>query len=200
MPPAGFEPTIPVFERLKTVRTLDRATTGTGSNRRNDAIVTFPVDPATCLHIQWIQSKPNYPSRWRYQICAWNEFQTNSIRAPTEYMTSCIQMTSHANICFTSKSNGAYTTASVVHAKLIHNDMRTTTMRNVGLKETRTIRYSIPRNYVTRQFLFIHEDFCRACKREIQKVRTIYNFLYSTKGTQKQIYCNFRRNPLPSPQ
>jgi hypothetical protein len=26
----GFEPTIPVFERLKTVRTLDRAAIGTG--------------------------------------------------------------------------------------------------------------------------------------------------------------------------
>jgi hypothetical protein len=30
MPGAGFEPTIPVFERLKAVRTLDRAAIGTG--------------------------------------------------------------------------------------------------------------------------------------------------------------------------
>jgi len=31
MPRAGFEPTIPVFKRLKTVRILDRAAIGTGS-------------------------------------------------------------------------------------------------------------------------------------------------------------------------
>jgi hypothetical protein len=30
MPRAWFEPTIPVFERLKTVRDLDRKATGTG--------------------------------------------------------------------------------------------------------------------------------------------------------------------------
>jgi hypothetical protein len=30
MPRVGFEPTIPVFERAKTVRALDRATTGIG--------------------------------------------------------------------------------------------------------------------------------------------------------------------------
>jgi len=30
MPRAGFEPTIPVFERSKTVRALDRAVIGTG--------------------------------------------------------------------------------------------------------------------------------------------------------------------------
>jgi len=31
MPRAGFEHTIPVFERSKTVRALDRAATGTGT-------------------------------------------------------------------------------------------------------------------------------------------------------------------------
>jgi hypothetical protein len=31
MPRVGFEPTIPVFERAKTVHALDRATTGIGT-------------------------------------------------------------------------------------------------------------------------------------------------------------------------
>jgi hypothetical protein len=31
MPLAGFEPTIPLFERLKTVRALDRAAIGTSN-------------------------------------------------------------------------------------------------------------------------------------------------------------------------
>jgi len=31
MPRAGFKPTIPMFERLKTIRALDRAAGGTGS-------------------------------------------------------------------------------------------------------------------------------------------------------------------------
>jgi hypothetical protein len=33
MPRVGFEPTIPVFERAKTVHALDRATTVIGHNR-----------------------------------------------------------------------------------------------------------------------------------------------------------------------
>jgi hypothetical protein len=33
MPRAGFDPTIPVFERPKTVRALDRAANGTGSSQ-----------------------------------------------------------------------------------------------------------------------------------------------------------------------
>jgi hypothetical protein len=32
MPRAGFEPTVPVFERLETVRALDSAAIGTGSS------------------------------------------------------------------------------------------------------------------------------------------------------------------------
>jgi hypothetical protein len=35
MPRAGFESTIPVFERLKTVRALDRAAVGTGLANKN---------------------------------------------------------------------------------------------------------------------------------------------------------------------
>jgi len=35
MPRAGFEPTIPVLERSKTVRALDGAATGTGYSERN---------------------------------------------------------------------------------------------------------------------------------------------------------------------
>jgi hypothetical protein len=36
MPRAGFEPAIPMFERPKTVRALDRAANGTGHNNNND--------------------------------------------------------------------------------------------------------------------------------------------------------------------
>jgi len=35
MPRVGFEPTIPVFEQLKTVRVLDCAASGTGCVRVN---------------------------------------------------------------------------------------------------------------------------------------------------------------------
>jgi hypothetical protein len=41
MPRVGFEPPIPVFERLKTVRALDRAGIGTGKSK-------FGLGPLAC--------------------------------------------------------------------------------------------------------------------------------------------------------
>jgi hypothetical protein len=39
MPPAGFEPAIPVFERSKTVRVLDREAIGTGLNLHSNKYI-----------------------------------------------------------------------------------------------------------------------------------------------------------------
>jgi len=47
MPRAGFEPTIPVFARLKAVHALDRAATGTGN----------PVGAHITKHVQ---NSPSY--------------------------------------------------------------------------------------------------------------------------------------------
>jgi hypothetical protein len=49
---AGFEPTVPVFERLKTVRALDRAVTGTGW-------ITYIqcMGIKTLTEIQWVNMK-----------------------------------------------------------------------------------------------------------------------------------------------
>jgi hypothetical protein len=41
MPQAGFEPTIPVYERAKTVHVLDRADAVTGTYTTNQAICFF---------------------------------------------------------------------------------------------------------------------------------------------------------------
>jgi hypothetical protein len=38
MPPVGFEPTTPVFERAKTVHALDSAATVIGSNIHNTSV------------------------------------------------------------------------------------------------------------------------------------------------------------------
>jgi hypothetical protein len=51
MPRVGFEPTIPVFERTKTVHALDGAVTLIGSNSSLLTLICILNDP---LHINYI--------------------------------------------------------------------------------------------------------------------------------------------------
>jgi hypothetical protein len=49
MPQVGFEPTIPVFERAKTVHTLDRPTTVVGLGYKYFRIILLSTTSATIM-------------------------------------------------------------------------------------------------------------------------------------------------------
>jgi hypothetical protein len=54
MPPAGFEPMIPVFEGLKTVRALDRAAIGTGEGHiKHSKNSHTPCKTLTVITVKW---------------------------------------------------------------------------------------------------------------------------------------------------
>jgi hypothetical protein len=59
MPRVGFEPTIPVFERAKTVHALERAATGSGSFSQLPSVkivgVIFLLYPINCYNFTRIR-------------------------------------------------------------------------------------------------------------------------------------------------
>jgi len=56
MPRAGFEPTIPGFERLKTVRALDSTAIATGT-KRNSGKTRLLVESVNAFHSGGLYSK-----------------------------------------------------------------------------------------------------------------------------------------------
>ena len=91
MPPAGFEPTIPVSERPQTYP-LDRAATGIGSGRNTR--LQYISNSAINLLNNWITvSRCNQKFEWIMNLAFWNVTPFSQVEFrlhPTEYTVSTV--------------------------------------------------------------------------------------------------------------